>query len=83
MQTARYLRLMLGIAFGFETAHLLTATDKCVDDDDADSDNADPRCPDGGVLNRNYRDVIDRAGQRFGLGGNLTVDVFTQALGTF
>jgi hypothetical protein len=83
MQAARYLRLMLGIGFGFETDHLLTATDKCVVDDDADSDNADPRCPDGGVLNRNYRDVIDRAGQRFGLGGNLTVDAFVHALGTF
>lgn len=83
MQTARYLRLMLGLGFGFETAHLLTATEKCVVNGDAENAQVDSRCPDGGVLNRNYRDAIDRAGRRFGLGGNLIVDVFTRALGTF
>jgi len=82
-QAARYLRLMLGVGIGFDTAHLLTATDKCVGDGDADSENADPRCPDGGVFNRNYRDAIDSAGRRFGLGGNLNLDIVTQAIGAF
>ncbi|MBN1654610.1 MAG: hypothetical protein JXA30_12640 [Deltaproteobacteria bacterium] len=84
MQAARYLRLMIGMGLGYTTPHLLTATKKCVlDRSMSEGEDPDPRCPDGGVLNRNYRDAIDRAGQRFGLGGNLTVDVFTQALGTF
>lgn len=83
LQTDSYLRFRLGVGIGFETAHLLTATDKCVGDGDSDSENADPRCPDGGAFNRNYREAIDRAGQRFGLGGNLYLDVVTQAIGTF
>ncbi len=83
MQAAEYIRFRLGARFGWETPYMVTYSDACNPNFDADP--GDPRegnCR-GGIINPHHRGNIDLPGRRFRLDDQFQVDLFASAIGQF